>query len=320
MTFLHEHSDFGTILTRASQARRLPVELIEKDYWVTHVLWALQDAGWEVWFKGGPCLAKGYGLIQRFSEDLDLKLEAGSVAGVPRVSDWTRESSKAVAARRHFFECLVAKVAVPGANVVLDTDRLDAAWRSADLLARYTPLAGADSSGLVPPAVRLEIGSGRVLPCLPRDIGSWAHEAASALRPEPEGARRTPRGVRCVHPVVTLVEKIDALQRRYPRADLLPSAFVRHYEDAASVVRHLSELPALPQPGGAAGLAQEMLGLREIRALPDPDHAAFLLPDGERSRGVRAAFGALGPLYWGNRTSLDECVAILREWIRLTFA
>jgi hypothetical protein len=119
---------------------------------------------------------------------------------------------------------------------------------------------------------------------------------------------------------VTLVEKIDALQRRYPRADLNPSAFVRHYEDAASVVRHLGELPALPQSGGAFGLAQEMLGLREIRALPDPDHEAFRLAEGDRSRGVRAAFAALGPLHWGDRMSLDECAAVVRAWIRLTFS
>lgn len=27
--------------------------LVEKDYWVTHALWALQQSGLEVWFKGG---------------------------------------------------------------------------------------------------------------------------------------------------------------------------------------------------------------------------------------------------------------------------
>ena len=41
------------------------------------------------------------------------------------------------------------------------------------------------------------------------------------------------RGVRCVHPLVTLLEKLDALMRRLPREDATPAIFVRHFEDAS---------------------------------------------------------------------------------------
>lgn len=40
--------------------------------------WAILAQGFEVWFKGGTSLSKGFGLIERFSEDLDLKIEPGS--------------------------------------------------------------------------------------------------------------------------------------------------------------------------------------------------------------------------------------------------
>ncbi len=50
--------------------------ILEKDYWVTRVLCAIADehAG-DVVFKGGTSLSKGWGLTQRFSEDIDLVVD-----------------------------------------------------------------------------------------------------------------------------------------------------------------------------------------------------------------------------------------------------
>lgn len=41
MTFIHEDPDFNDLLGIVAGWRRLPVALVEKDYWVIHVLWAL---------------------------------------------------------------------------------------------------------------------------------------------------------------------------------------------------------------------------------------------------------------------------------------
>ncbi|WP_323715895.1 nucleotidyl transferase AbiEii/AbiGii toxin family protein [Paracoccus aminovorans] len=51
-----------------------PLHLLEKDVWV---VWALQTlfgsaVGEHLVFKGGTSLSKAYGVIQRFSEDVDL--------------------------------------------------------------------------------------------------------------------------------------------------------------------------------------------------------------------------------------------------------
>ncbi|MES2588845.1 MAG: nucleotidyl transferase AbiEii/AbiGii toxin family protein [Bacteroidota bacterium] len=47
---------------------------IEKDYWVTYALHLIfhNDIGKETVFKGGTALSKCFGIIQRFSEDIDL--------------------------------------------------------------------------------------------------------------------------------------------------------------------------------------------------------------------------------------------------------
>ena len=53
-------------------------EIIEKDYWVVWVLerlFALPDVKSHLTFKGGTSLSKVYGVIDRFSEDIDVSIE-----------------------------------------------------------------------------------------------------------------------------------------------------------------------------------------------------------------------------------------------------
>lgn len=59
MSLSHEDPDFDGLLRLVAQKRRLSVALVEKDYWVTHTLWALHQLGLDIWFKGGTSLSKG---------------------------------------------------------------------------------------------------------------------------------------------------------------------------------------------------------------------------------------------------------------------
>lgn len=79
---LFEHEDFGPILTETTRwlqekqgFERISTQIVEKDYYVTQVLRSVaMEFGDAVLFKGGTSLSKGWGLIQRFSEDVDLFL------------------------------------------------------------------------------------------------------------------------------------------------------------------------------------------------------------------------------------------------------
>ena len=56
----------------------LPAASIEKDFWVCWTLrelLALPGYGEHITFKGGTCLSKGWGLIERFSEDIDITID-----------------------------------------------------------------------------------------------------------------------------------------------------------------------------------------------------------------------------------------------------
>lgn len=65
------------ILNQASNRTGLPAIAIEKDWWVTLTLNASFDLDYSshIVFKGGTSLSKGWNLIERFSEDIDLAID-----------------------------------------------------------------------------------------------------------------------------------------------------------------------------------------------------------------------------------------------------
>src|SRR5580698_6589977 len=75
---------------------------IEKDFWVCWTLDALfnglQAGGPRLLFKGGTSLSKAYGLISRFSEDIDITVfreDLGQAASVPELESMSRKKREA---------------------------------------------------------------------------------------------------------------------------------------------------------------------------------------------------------------------------------
>jgi hypothetical protein len=75
---------------------------VEKDFWVTWMLDVLFNglpAGHpRVLFKGGTSLSKAYGLISRFSEDIDITVfreDLGQAASVPELEAMSRKKRQA---------------------------------------------------------------------------------------------------------------------------------------------------------------------------------------------------------------------------------
>ena len=65
------------IYTQTGLRMGLPAVAIEKDWWVVHTLSLIfsMECAPALIFKGGTSLSKGWNLIQRFSEDIDLALD-----------------------------------------------------------------------------------------------------------------------------------------------------------------------------------------------------------------------------------------------------
>ncbi|MGB6093487.1 MAG: nucleotidyl transferase AbiEii/AbiGii toxin family protein [Moheibacter sp.] len=74
---LHDNiQDFSELIRLTASHFSILPEFIEKDYWITLILYRLSQSlhAESVVFKGGTSLTKGYRLINRFSEDIDIAL------------------------------------------------------------------------------------------------------------------------------------------------------------------------------------------------------------------------------------------------------
>lgn len=70
---LFEHEEFEQAMLQAAAALGVSEQFVEKDYYVTEILRVVvYQLGNKAMFKGGTSLSKGWGLITRFSEDIDL--------------------------------------------------------------------------------------------------------------------------------------------------------------------------------------------------------------------------------------------------------
>ncbi|MCF8355690.1 MAG: nucleotidyl transferase AbiEii/AbiGii toxin family protein [Melioribacteraceae bacterium] len=73
------HSDkklFSDTIRAAADQLNINEVFIEKDYWISLVLQRLSKSKYaaQAVFKGGTSLSKGFGLIERFSEDVDIDI------------------------------------------------------------------------------------------------------------------------------------------------------------------------------------------------------------------------------------------------------
>lgn len=174
-------TDRSDLFTASARRRGLTAAIIEKDFWVCWTLkrlFALADPPAGLLFKGGTSLSKAFGVIERFSEDVDLSFDrAGLGFGGDNdplnATTGKRRKQKlealGQACRRIIRERLLPQItlvlnealgesAVGGWQLELADDDPD----EQTLLFRYPTDTGrrtADESAYIRPVVRLEIGA-----------------------------------------------------------------------------------------------------------------------------------------------------------------
>ena len=154
-------------LNAAADTSGLLPHLLEKDIWV---VWSLQHlfAGSyaeHLVFKGGTSLSKAYGVIHRFSEDVDLTYDIRAIAGdlvgdadvpLPSTKSQEKKWSKEIRARLSDW---VGSEIVPRLKQDLEQKGLPATARAEGdkVFIDYVPLV--TGTGYVAPTVMLEFGA-----------------------------------------------------------------------------------------------------------------------------------------------------------------
>ena len=154
-------------LSAVADISGLPPHLLEKDIWVVWSLHQLFTGPYadHLVFKGGTCLSKAYGVIRRFSEDVDLTYDIRAIASdlvgdseapLPATKSQEKKWSKEIRARLSDW---VATKIVPRIKQALDQNGLPATVRAEGnkVFIDYAPLV--TGTGYVSPSVMLEFGA-----------------------------------------------------------------------------------------------------------------------------------------------------------------
>ncbi len=228
-SYLHELKDFRDLIQVVSSERRILPQLIEKDYWIMHVLYGLAAQGFVFELKGGTSLSKGYRIIERFSEDIDIRIEPPAELQV--MAGKNHQKPAQVDSRRRFFDWLAENIRIPGIESVnRDHEFDDNQFRGAGIRLIY-PTALRAIDGLKP-GILLEVGFDDTTPNEAVNISSWSLDKAVASGVKFIDNRAL--NVKCYHPAYTLVEKLQAVStkfRQQQESGGFPVNFLRHYYD-----------------------------------------------------------------------------------------
>ncbi len=220
---LFEHEDFPEILNNARDHFDCHVQFIEKDYYVTETLRTVQtEFGNDYIFRGGTSLSKGWRLIDRFSEDIDLVLDRDHVAPTMSLASALKYTKKATGAVSGY----------DGLSLIAEKSTSSKKRGREDTYA-YKPTF--DEIPGIRPEIRLEISTAAgTEPCEVRQLSSLAAEYATIAGIADIATDTESFEMRLLHFRRTFVEKLFALHSyivRWRESGDFAERNVRHYAD-----------------------------------------------------------------------------------------
>lgn len=123
LDYLHNHKNFRDLLRIVGADLNIEPALVEKDYWIMHVLFGLKQQGFQFELKGGTSLSKGYGIIHRFSEDIDIHILPPAEMKINENPNNTNKGN--IQKRKDFYDILTHKIKIIGVQSVKRDEAFD---------------------------------------------------------------------------------------------------------------------------------------------------------------------------------------------------
>jgi hypothetical protein len=307
--FLHNHRQFADLIRIVADAQGIAPALVEKDYWIMQSLYGLQQLGLTFELKGGTSLSKGYGLISRFSEDIDIRIEPP--ADPPVMIGRNHDKAAHVQSRKDFYDRLAQTIVIDGITSVERDTAFDdpRQYRSAGIRLTYASINGSVEG--LKDGVLLEVGFDDVAPNEARHVSSWAYDfAASQVKVIDNRAL----GVACYHPGHTLVEKLQAIStkfRQQQETGAFPPNFMRHYYDVYSLLQDPTVQAFVSTQGYLDHKAKRF---PKLDNLVIAENEAFVLGDPATRATLQRAYMASSALYFRGQPAFDEILAEIAKW------
>ncbi len=214
---------------------------IEKDWWVTVVLNALfkTDCRESLIFKGGTSLSKGFNIIERFSEDIDLAI-SHSFFGIENTSKNQREKLRKMS-RKYIHETLSNQLSailndmgISGFSVenVTQVQNGKGEWHQIDsdtdptVILLHYPSIVEETISYIPSRVKIEIS------CLSMDEPTEMREIHSLIEESFAGEDSDANcKIRTVIPTRTFLEKLFLLAEEFQKEKPRSVRMSRHLYD-----------------------------------------------------------------------------------------
>lgn len=302
--------------------------IIEKDFWVCYTLdYLFHRSPWKdkLSFKGGTSLSKAFGVIHRFSEDIDLILD-WRVLGYGLMEPWNQRSNTkqdafnkkandqaAAFLKNKFLPSIKRELSSElGREPSITIDELD----GQTVLFAYPSLFAHTATLQV---IRLEIGAlAAWTPAVTAKITPYVAEQYPALFEQPSTAILT------VAPERTFWEKATILhhEANRPAGLIMPSRYSRHYYDLYQLSKTTIKDAAIAHPeilNKVVAFKMKFYPRGWAKYQDALNGGLKLIPPSDRLDALAADYESMKDMLFGRIPAFDEIMSglqLLQEELR----
>ena len=322
--------DREALFNQTASIKGIAPEIVEKDFWVCWILyWIFHLQGLpRLIFKGGTSLSKVFGIISRFSEDVDLVINRHQLgfndANDPANQQGTKLRDRTIEKLKSSYRDVIAEDFVPGLQAEIRSIIGESGWTleidpnapDGDTVDFKYPegIPHSLAKGYIMRAVRLELGCrGDQVPCEEAKVTSYAAEAF------PDQFQVRDANVNAISPERTFWEKATILHREYYRAEVgkpVSERIFRHYHDVVVISKHQRGLSALKD----LALLEQVVAHKQHFFREGAAHYELaekgtlrLAPNRELEGALRRDYEKMREMYFGQEPDFDAVMNDIRE-------
>ncbi len=245
-----------TMIQNVCETMHIDETAAEKDWWVTATLYAVfhTSASKHLLFKGGTSLSKGWGIIDRFSEDIDLALSRDFFLKVKNLPCANCTSNTQIHNLREkaqdyilgefktelkdTFEQLGIEAKVRGEDEMIDGNgeqcKVPHDKDPSVIFVQYPSLYNSDNKAYATPSVKIEISVlSMAEPFEMRYISSLVEQTFKGDDVDSDFGQTIP----AVSPARTFLEKAFLLCEEYQKAEPRTHRMTRHFYDLEKLMQ-----------------------------------------------------------------------------------
>lgn len=310
--YLHNHQNFRELLRIVGAELNIEPGLVEKDYWIMHVLYGLKQQGFQFELKGGTSLSKGYGIINRFSEDIDIHIKPPAEMGINENPKNTNPGN--IQKRKDFYDGLANDIKIDGIISVVRDEAFDdeKQYRSGGIRLHYE--SKTDAIVGVKEGILLEVGFDTVTPNNPLTISSWAYD--KAVQQGVDIIHNRAVDIACYHIGYTFVEKLQTIATKFRQEQ-------EDKEERQNLMRQYYDVYSLLQDDTVKAFigTEEYQKHKEDRfpskdyKIPIAENEAFLLRNPELRERFIKRYKKTAKLYYKGQPDFNELLVEIGKWV-----